>query len=298
MPKIPDADPLRYGDLETFFSRLDHQSVWQRRVTFQHRVKPRHPRFLYKYLRFEPADAESIRRAADIIVESRLYLSDHESFNDPFDMKADVLFSGTMEEKRQRFKKIIDEKSTKQWKERQQELNRFMARPHEQWVANIRKILLKNTKETGVFSFAGDPRSILMWTHYGNSHRGLCLQFAVAQDPRIFAMPVPMKYGDEYPTLNWAKELQDQLDKPLISKHSGWRYEKEWRIIHPENAIKYLPFKPDALVSIISGCRSSEAEREQLSALLEQRASRKSPTVALYRAQQHANRYRLVLRRT
>jgi hypothetical protein len=169
-----------------------------------------------------------------------------------------------MQEKRERFKKLIDEKSDKSWKERRAELDRFMARPHGEWEQAIKEIYSKHAKAIGVFSFAGDPRSILMWTHYGNNHQGACVQFALAHDPRVFAMAVSVDYADDYPRIDYAIDLGGQLIKSLTQKHSGWRYEKEWRLIHVNNANRYLRFKPDALTGVTLGCRSSEHVRSTL----------------------------------
>ena len=95
----------------------------------------------------------------------------------------------------------------------------------------------------GVFSFAGDPRSVLMWSHYGDHHTGICVQFEVARDVETMMQAVRMEYVTEYPVVNYAEEIQAQIKRPLMHKFKTWDYEREWRIIWPDGAHTYLSIK-------------------------------------------------------
>ena len=43
----------------------------------------------------------------------------------------------------------------------------------------------------------------------------------------------------------------------LTRKHSGWSYEKEWRLIHRQGANSLMSFRSESLVGIIFGSRAN-----------------------------------------
>ena len=104
---------------------------------------------------------------------------------------------------------------------------------------------------TRVISFAGNPLSILMWSHYGSNHEGVCFQFDVAKDPESFLFSLPVEYSDDYPIVNWVTDFDGFFQKTLLRKHLGWSYEGERRIITPHTTREHYPFKPDALTAIV-----------------------------------------------
>lgn len=95
--------------------------------------------------------------------------------------------------------------------------------------------VVRNWKEEshsamGLLCFAGDWSEPVMWSHYGEKHKGICLGFNVCrsmvqqvsyQDERILAALGPTPIPDEL-----SEELQQQL---LCTKSGGWRYEEEHR---------------------------------------------------------------------
>jgi hypothetical protein len=123
------------------------------------------------------------------------------------------------------------------------------------------------------------------------------MQFEVARDVETMCQAVRMEYVANYPVLNWAEDTAKQIKEPLTHKFKDWAYEREWRIIWPDGAHTYLPFEPSALVGVIFGCRASDKAIEIVRALLDERTTRRLPPVKIYRAEKHASRYSLVLRR-
>jgi hypothetical protein len=227
-------------------------------------------------------------------------MSHHESFNDPFDMKAHVALEGSREQIEARFKALIADRTNARRRERREILRNIMSRPRAELQAALQEIFRQSAGQAGICSFAGDPRSILMWTHYARDHEGVCLQFEFARDPRTFTWAQEVQYSDEYPRINYAdrSRLPDQLYAALTRKHSGWRYEKEWRIVHLAGANTNLPFRADSLVGLILGCRATEEHRSAVEALLAERTKAGLPALRRYRAEQHPTAYQLVIRRS
>jgi len=291
-PHFPHFDPI--------VRHLASLNYWNRRLFLAKRIAPKkYPHFQYKYkaLGVDQADRRT-KHLRDILVESRLWLSSPRDFNDPFDMTARVIFEGTTQRLRKRFKKLIAEKSGKQRKERRALLDQFMRRPRHEWLQAIERVHAENHAQTGVVSFAGDPRSVLMWSHYGEHHSGVCLQFTIAKDPTTFVEAVPVHYVRDYPAFNWAEDTASQVGASLMHKFEEWRYEHEWRIVWPSGAHTYLPFDAAALTGLIFGCRAPDSAIALVKDMLYERKARGLPTVRTYRAAEHGRKYALVIRRT
>jgi hypothetical protein len=161
---------------------LEARITWLERLPFSVLRNELRPRFLYKFRTLELSDPISVDRIRDVIVRSRFWLSSPLDFNDPFDTSAEVVFDGSIEEKRRRVDEILKEHGLN-WKERQKERIRILSKPDSDIEAFIAQMHRESTEELGVYSFGGDPLSILMWSHYASNHQGLCFQFDAAKDP-------------------------------------------------------------------------------------------------------------------
>lgn len=295
-PTPPFPNP---PDIAPHLSYLEGLPYRERRTAIKRRVHPQYPRFFYKFRALDPNDARSIAKLRTLLVESRLWMSHHESFNDPFDMKAQVVLEGTARQMEDRFKALIADRSGARRQERREMLRNIMSRSRADIEATLQTTFRESAGAAGICSFAGDPRSILMWTHYAQNHEGVCLQFEFAGDPRTFAWAQEVKYAAEYPRINYVdtSTFGDQLYTVLTRKHSGWSYEKEWRIVHLAGANTLLPFRAESLSGLIMGCRATDQHRSAVKALLAERINAKLPQVRLYRAEQHPSAYELIIKR-
>jgi hypothetical protein len=230
-------------------------------------------------------------------VRSRFWLSSPVDFNDPFDMSAKFIVIGTPSEKRRRIKEILNFQG-RSWSEQRKLLPRLMAKADEELARLGQAAHQKYVERAGVYSFGGDPRNILMWSHYAGNHSGVCLLFEVARDIETFAHTVTMKYSQDYPVINWVTGFHEGLVAVIERKHEGWRYEKETRIVHYfETARRYVPFKPEALQAVIIGCRATGEAINQLNELISERRSHSLSLPKLYCALQHESKYKLVIKR-
>jgi hypothetical protein len=287
-PKKPDVlSPVGAVEavvlsISRLMSTLDH---CQRIIYLRQQVIPR---YLYK---FRAALPDSYRSMEDILVHSKLWLSSPTDFNDPFDMAAKIIVDSTGPERRKRFDEILKSRGLS-WTERQRELPRLMAQPLPELEKLAQQKFQERTDKTGVCSFAGDPLNILMWSHYASNHHGVCLQFDVASDPINLLLALPVEYNDEYPVVNWITGFGGSIAKTLLRKSVGWSYERERRIVVLEMARQSYEFLPEALTSIIIGCRADE---KPIFELLDQRQSKGLPSPRLYRSVQHDRKYKLIL---
>src|SRR4029077_11716096 len=103
--------------------------------------------------------------------------------------------------------------------------------PAEELSAKLELSYRQQRSTFGVCCFgAGDPRDVLMWSHYGGENTGICLQFEDAKNVVTLSRALSVDYVDEYPILNWITGFRDAIGKTLLRKHSRWKYEGEHRI--------------------------------------------------------------------
>ncbi|MEB2780012.1 DUF2971 domain-containing protein [Algoriphagus sp. C2-6-M1] len=98
----------------------------------------------------------------------------------------------------------------------------------------------------GICSFSSKPDSELMWSHYADSGKGICLEFDFSTNDYFKEKLIPIRYSNK---VILAKNDLDR-SKAYIKKRKAWGYEKEWRII--EN-VGTIPFNKTELVRVIFG---------------------------------------------
>jgi hypothetical protein len=119
-----------------------------------------------------------------------------------------------------------------------------------------------------IYCLTPHPDSTLMWSHYAENHRGICLEFTT--DNPLFGSALAVIYRSDYPewTLHEFESPQRRAIEMLLTKAEDWRYEDEYRIVgvqfannagylHPEGDYFRLP--PGALKSVIAGCEADYA---------------------------------------
>lgn len=103
---------------------------------------------------------------------------------------------------------------------------------------------LLNREDRGIFSLASCPFSVLMWSHYGDQHKGVALGYSVPDTfySRNTYKLVSMDYGGSrvlstriiQNMINGDKEARDEVDRATYqAKAEAWEYENEWRILGP-----------------------------------------------------------------
>jgi len=151
-----------------------------------------------------------------------------------------------------------------------------------------------------VYCLTTKPDSILMWSHYADRHRGICLEFDTANT--VFSTALKVEYLDAYRPLDLSDNSAATTLLPLITKSAPWRYEDEYRLIAEEKSAAsghdaliaengFLAFPRDALKSVIVGCAVSDAAREELRRIVD----RSGHTLALKMARRIPNRYALTI---
>ncbi len=203
----------------------------------------------------------------DSLVKGTIYFALPSRLNDPFDCQIDIkksaehamsLLSGTKCEILKKISKI-----------------------GEGYFDEIQRRM----KKVGICSFSSKLEEPLLWSHYADEHRGICLtyqfpeEFLVDRSNKIvgvsqteygknpltewFIENVPDKYGTNFED-HFTTEL---LKKVLIIKSESWEYEEESRIIREEKG-NFLISK-EFLKQVCFGLNTSESDKSLIKQLVE-----------------------------
>jgi len=194
------------------------------------------------------------------LVHGHLYFAPPDKLNDPFDCKIDVVKS---------WKNAIAHSSGSA----KETLETIYVNPEFHELINQAENEIKNY---GVFSGSHRPalNSAMMWSHYADSHKGVCLIYAMPMNPKKFYKPNQIKgiqnvkYGNNLLT-EWIKELpnkQDIHDKAFLElyktkltiKGTCWEYEDEVRMIRNISGI--VPIDKSYLQHVCFGLETAEDE--------------------------------------
>jgi hypothetical protein len=219
------------------------------------------PPRLYKYQPFKAYAIENLKSRA-------IWFSAPAAFNDPFDCAA-VLPS--TEITRGEGVRLAQELGLPpSFLDSGEPNERFL----QMFEDSARKVLQEQTTisrhERGVACFSEKVDDLLMWSHYADGHRGFCLEYDT-RDP-AFDYVRRVSYHDSVPTLRMTDILLDNeidvVDLVILTKHTAWSYEKEWRAIHREPNKRY-GVGWENLTGIYFGAAMPDEHKEVLRLLLQ-----------------------------
>jgi len=135
--------------------------------------------------------------------------------------------------------------------------------------SEIKRLVDAEMESRGVLSLAERWDSPLMWSHYADEHRGLCIEYDMNDHQCAHIKPVDYRRTRSIKItelMQWklhqsAEAKQSVLDTYFFAKSSQWEYEKEWRDIHPSNGIKSAPF---GISGVYFGLRCDDVVRTSI----------------------------------
>jgi hypothetical protein len=151
--------------------------------------------------------------------------------------------------------------------------------------------------ERGICCFSTSYSNPLLWSHYGDQHKGLCIGYTTERDP----VPELKKtvYGGSRSInsstlceafLNENGSAAAEVDRDvLLRKAKGWKYESEWRLIGQQG----LQTSPLRLAEVTFGFRCTGAVKYAVVQALDGR----DVEVTFYEMYDKRNSFRLSRRR-
>lgn len=221
------------------------------------------PTFLYKYYSDKPTKLEAVQ-------DNKMWYSAPYKFNDAFDcdlfVDENAIFTS--------FAHLASHDrgvraGSPAWRRLKQTI-------HAQ-ACSMRTTFEDMKVTTGISCLSELDNSLLMWAHYANNHRGMCVEYELLEINRQLKFsPIPVVYSDEKVRISSIRQEKIEVDatrfliESLTTKSTEWSYEKEWRIIRDNVAcgLKWDVEEKGALLdmirpsSVILGCMA-ELEFEQ-----------------------------------
>lgn len=245
------------------------------------------PSIVYKYRNWDDVNHKRM------LFNNELYLASPQYFNDPFDrgIPEDYTLLKTDKEK-YNYVFTLTNKLKDSLKDRGLTFDEALKIGLDK-ISDTTKFQKNAIKESiryhsdfwGVLSLSGIWDNILMWSHYGNNHKGFCVGFdeEKLRLSGLFGSGGNVMYTDIYPSIHPGDELF-ALESTHV-KAKDWEYEKEYRL----TKIFYPTVTPDDRIvtidnsffkEIILGC---EFPQNQINEIMNECMNKNIP---LYQATQ------------
>lgn len=210
--------------------------------------------------------------AEETVVESKIYLAAPMSYNDPFEFRCRFSFEAPREDKVKFFKsKFIEihglgEAEAERKAQMMADPGLMSIREHE---AHMEGVITTDDlrRTTGVLSLTELDRHPLMWAHYADAHRGICLEFdtTVAPGTNPLAAALKVDYQAEFPVMRFFYDSDEQrVNAAALTKSGHWRYEKEWRVVVANSAKQRMQPPPQVLTGVTLGSRMSSNDEAEV----------------------------------
>lgn len=150
----------------------------------------------------------------------------------------------------------------------------------------------------GVICFTSKADNLLMWSHYGNNHEGICVEFDMNSsffngqykdsgspffddidgfNPNDINANVgilkKVEYSEKRPLIFYTRALIDDTES-WLAKSKEWEYEDEYRIILPVDRAEMMQVKDSNMLffkvdqniikSVTMGCQVKESVKEEI----------------------------------
>ncbi len=155
------------------------------------------------------------------------------------------------------------------------------------WTVGIQAEIAKR----GIYCLTPFPANTLMWSHYADNHRGICIEFG--KDNDLISKARPIHYFAEYPALT-AKGLRARPLQVVLNKSNEWGYELEWRLIGSRTVpgptymdCQFVRLPDGAITAVIVGCENPFFD--EVAAIVAEHA----PSVVVRRAVRDPKSYKL-----
>ena len=221
------------------------------------------PEFLYKYRSLTP-NSKSREDVEHILVHGEIRVSSPAWFNDPFDCKLSPLIEGSQADKEKWLEESYVPTLCPALNREKIRKKVAMLLPSVDQLISEHLAVMQNQliPNSGVLCLCAVQNDILMWSHYADSHRGICLRF------RHFTEAIRVDYRTSYPDISLFRNTQEAWSKCVLTKSKHWAYEKEWRLIKPPveegNAWGWQKLPAKSLTGIIFGCAISSKDENQI----------------------------------
>ncbi|MCE6993069.1 DUF2971 domain-containing protein [Dyadobacter sp. CY323] len=219
----------------------------------QNLVSQMMPKKLYRY------HSISTRTIIGLEKES-VWVSDPSTFNDPYDSAAalyrrdeDITLTG-WDESGNEIKYAV-----KDFTGLGKTLRKYDGLRSQKYADEIRKSLR-------VCCFSQNKNSVLMWSHYADQHKGICVEYdftGLEKDELMLKWMYPVVYSKSLfgTPISDVEKIKASIGKLFsLHKHKIWSYEREWRLIIDSGSFDEQYIKIPKPTAIYLGSRINREE--------------------------------------
>ena len=204
---------------------------------------------LYKYTKICETTLENL-------FNNQLYFCSPENFNDPYEF----IFQLSVEDScYEEFLDLIYEGGQKQFS--------YIGMNKEKILEYTRKYYFGSLRgKLGVHCLTKNANNDLMWAHYGDRHRVICIEYDQLSNP--FSKFQPVDYIDMVHRVvvnnvkHFEMSVESEFGKALRRKSRWWSNEKEYRYVLPVDT--KLKYSNECIKSITFGFFSKTEDREKV----------------------------------
>lgn len=163
-----------------------------------------YPDFLYKYYSVQDFRLSWIKNT---LLKGKVYFSNPSQLNDPFEFHVKFSWDASDSKVKEYWKRYVDSNNPSlNRKQRKELLTKFVKDQRssgfrEEMHRNAQKRYKEILEHIGIFCLSPYNDNMLMWSHYADSHKGICLQFNRKHE--FFKNAEPVEYTDNIPTVNF-----------------------------------------------------------------------------------------------
>lgn len=220
------------------------------------------PKTLYKY---KPINEYTFAS----LINNVIYFPIAEQLNDPFDSQLRYSFDDSIDD-------ILNELIESH------QLPDGMSKKKaelllEETKSKLKEPLIKAQKEVGILSLTTDYQNTVMWSHYADNHKGICIEYDcdILKKQELIIIE-KIEYKKELPKVltqifkNYPEVKDSDIARVMFFyKHDTWNYEEEWRALSKSSGNSHCS---DGIIkSITFGCNTNQSLSKAIYNLLKAR---------------------------
>jgi hypothetical protein len=240
------------------------------------------PKTLYKYRTYKETYIKNIdgiditmertSQSVNSLLESKIFLPSIDTFNDPYDSSLPFRYKTEDLTKENLFQKGIQLSKTTNPKLSDEQHHWFIWKNTPYGILNNpdeyekfdQNIYDKNRKSFGVFCLTKDPLNHLMWSYYGDSHKGICIGYDTKKllEGKLFGMMAKVNYTNKIPQHELlAFQRGEHFYKIFFTKWKIWKHEKEYRLLHEYKTGKLQSIQKEVIKEVVLGANFPEKDK-------------------------------------
>jgi hypothetical protein len=155
------------------------------------------------------------------------------------------------------------------------------------------EIIEETNQNIRICSFSELNDSLLLWSHYADEHKGICIEYDLLEEGEVRPFLQPIIYSEKIYKIATFEELTTlrKIGSTLI-KCKDWEYEAEWRLtLFKRNDILPNTITISKPKSVYLGTRfhlNDEILKKQLFKILEERE------IPVFQMTKHSEKYKLI----